>query len=160
MLGGPHAGREEAQLHDVGGAALAQALVAGQRELDRRRGDTGARPEGVEGDAVVLELGCHAEDAHGHAELGHRVSDMGPEPARAHVQRRREHQHMLIGGALQMRDAGLGRQERAARVDLVHQVIALHVGGFGAGQLDGRGVVDADVDAAEAFCGPLHGVEH
>src|SRR5438132_8965337 len=47
--------------HDVGGAALAQALVAGQRELDRRRGDTGARPEGVEGDAFVLELGCHAE---------------------------------------------------------------------------------------------------
>ena len=38
---------------------------------------------------------------------------------------------MRIGRALQVRDAGLGGQERAARVDLMHQIVALHVGGLG-----------------------------
>ena len=65
---------------------------------------------------------------------------------------------MRIGRALEMRDAGLGGQEGAARVDLVHQVVALHVGGQGAGELDGRGVVDADIDAAEGRRRLFHGV--
>jgi len=49
-----------------------------------------------------------------------------------------------------MRDAGFGHQVGAARIDLVHQVEALHRGRFGTRQRDGAGIVDADVDAAKS----------
>jgi hypothetical protein len=48
-----------------------------------------------------------------------------------------------------MRDALLRDQEGAARVDLVHQVIALHRCGERAGEADGAGVVHQNVDATE-----------
>ena len=67
---------------------------------------------------------------------------------------------MRVGRPLQVRDAGLGGQEGPARIDLVHQVVALHVRRLGAGQADGRGVVDADVDAAELGRRLLHRLEH
>ena len=58
---------------------------------------------------------------------------------------------MRVGGAQQVRQRVLRGQERAARVDLVHQVEALDRRVERAGQVDGRGVVDQHVDAAEAL---------
>ncbi len=104
---------------------------------------------GVEGDAVAPELSRHAEHAHAHAEFGHRVSRVRRKPLRAHIQRRRQVQNVRIGGLFQMRDAGFRSDERAARIDAVHQIVALHVGLDRARQADRRGVVDADIDAAE-----------
>ena len=75
-----------------------------------------------------------------------------------HVERRRQVEDVRVGGLLQMRNAHLRHQERAARVDLVHQVVALHVGLQRAGELDGAGIVDADVDAAEGLDGSCDGV--
>ena len=54
-----------------------------------------------------------------------------------------------------MRNARLRGEERAARVDLVHQVISLHLRGERPGQLDRRRVVHADVDSAECLNGGL-----
>ena len=67
---------------------------------------------------------------------------------------------MRIGRLLQMRNAGLGDQEGAARIDLMHQVIALHLGLLGAGERNGAGIVDADIDAAEPLHTGVHGRRH
>ncbi len=52
-----------------------------------------------------------------------------------------------------MRDGLLRAEIGAAHVDLVHQVEAFHWRFEGAGEADRRGVVDQDVDAAEALDG-------
>ena len=54
-------------------------------------------------------------------------------------------------GLREVRHGLLRAEERAARVDLVHQVEALHRRVERAGEADRRGVVDEDVDAAEAL---------
>ena len=51
----------------------------------------------------------------------------------------------------QVRQAGLRAGEGAAHVDAEHQVEALHRRRQRAGQADRAGVVDQDVDAAEAL---------
>ena len=130
---------------------LAAEQVAHRRRIDRRQ-----RPQRVDGDAVLGELGRHPQRTHRHAELRHRVGDVVLEPFRRHVERRRQRQDVRVRGLLEVRDARLRHQERAARVDLVHQVEPLHVGGERAGQLDGAGVIDADVDAAEPLERLLH----
>src|SRR5262249_41376566 len=60
-----------------------------------------------------------------------------------------------VGRLFQVGDARLRAHERAARVDAVHEVVLLHRRRLGAGQVDGRGVVDQDVDAAEGLHGLL-----
>ena len=62
--------------HDVGRAAHLHAFVAGERVSDRGGGDPRARPERVDGDAVLAKLARHAEHAHAHAEFRHRVGDV------------------------------------------------------------------------------------
>ena len=52
-----------------------------------------------------------------------------------------------------MRQAGARGGERPAHVDLMHEIEALHRRIARAGQADGAGVVDQDVDPAEAFDG-------
>src|ERR1019366_481485 len=74
---------------------------------------------------------------------------MRREPAGYQVQWRREHQHVRIGRDAQMRNAGARYQERAAAIDLMHQIVALGVGLQRRREADGTGVVDTDVDAAE-----------
>ena len=59
-----------------------------------------------------------------------------------------------------MRDACLADDERAARVDVLHQVVALHLQGLGAGQVDRARVVHAHVDPTEALHRLLDGREH
>jgi hypothetical protein len=135
--------------HDLDRAAVLEAFLAGQGELDGGGGDGGARPQGVAGHAVGPELLGHAQHAQAHIVLGHRIGDVRREPAGLDVQRRRQRQDVRVGRLLQVRQADLRGQERAAPVDLVHQVVALHVGRQRARQRDRRGVVHADVDAAE-----------
>jgi hypothetical protein len=60
---------------------------------------------------------------------------------------------MRVRRIRQMRDAELRGQISAARVDLVHEVEALHVRLGRLRQIDGAGVVDQDVDAAELLRG-------
>lgn len=56
---------------------------------------------------------------------------------------------------LQVRNALLGHQERASGVDVVHQVVTLHVGLLGGCQRDSASIVDQDVDAAKLVYGTL-----
>ena len=49
-----------------------------------------------------------------------------------------------------------GNQEGGAPVHRLHQVIALHVGRKRIGEGDGRGIVNADIDAAKAMQGCVH----
>ena len=81
-------------------------------------------------DAVVPELLRHAEHAHAHAVLRHRVRDVRREPLRLHAQRRRQIEDVRIASRLrrllEIRQARLRADERAAHVDAEHQVEALH----------------------------------
>ena len=54
-----------------------------------------------------------------------------------------------MGDLEQMRQAELRDEEGAAPIHRMHQVVALHRRVERAGQRNGRGIVDADVDAAE-----------
>jgi hypothetical protein len=65
-----------------------------------------------------------------------------------------------IDGLLQVGEAGLGTEEGAPGVHLVHQVVALEVGVQGAGEGDGAGIVHQDVQAAEGRHGLGHGGQH
>src|SRR5699024_11959813 len=56
-----------------------------------------------------------------------------------------------------MRQSGPGEQERSAYVDVVHQVVAFHIDLFCLFQVDSRGIVDDDVNAAELFYCRVHG---
>ena len=58
-------------------------------------------------------------------------------------------------GLAQVLERGLAEDEGAARVDLLHQVEALHLELRHRREVDGGGVVDDDVDAAEALGGLL-----
>src|SRR5688572_14828426 len=48
-----------------------------------------------------------------------------------------------------MRQTQFGTQKRAARVDLMHQIVALHVRTERRRQADGARIIDADVDTTE-----------
>jgi hypothetical protein len=65
-----------------------------------------------------------------------------------------------IGRAQKMRQAGLGAQEGASGIHLVHEVEPLQVGRQGRGRRHGAGVVDQDVDAAEPGRGRRHRGQH
>jgi hypothetical protein len=59
-----------------------------------------------------------------------------------------------------VRDARLRHEERAARVDVLHEVVALHRQLLGAGDGDRARVVDDDVDAAEPLDRLRDGARH
>ena len=82
---------------------------------------------------------------------------MAGKPAPVDGQRRRQRQHVRVVGLAQVGQAGLGHDEGAARVDLLHQVEALDRQLAHGGEVDRAGVVDDQVDAAEALDGLLHG---
>src|SRR5712692_850114 len=154
-----------ARQHDMRRVGHDLGLAAGLRlrardDLQRRGGDGGARPQRVDGDAVLAEFLGHAEDAQAHAVFGDGVGDMRPEPPRVQVERRRQRQDMRVGRALQMRQAGARAEISAAQIDADHQVEALHRRLERAGEADGRGVVDEDVDAAEALDRRLDRAHH
>ena len=74
------------------------------------------------------QLAGKPEHDQAHAELGHGVGGVGREPFLLHVERRRQHQDVRVRGLLEMRDRILRDDEGAARIDLMHQVEAAHVG--------------------------------
>ena len=84
-----------------------------------------------------------------HAELGHRIGGVRREPFLLHVERRRQHQDVRVARLQQMREGVFRHHEGAARIDLMHQVEAAHVGLRDRRERDGAGIVDHDVDAAE-----------
>jgi hypothetical protein len=124
-------------------------------ESPPRRFCTAAVAMTVRGQSALTAIPCgakllrHPEDAHAHPELGHRVGHVRREPALLQVERRRQVQDVRVRGLQQVRHARLGAGEGAARVDLVHEVVALHRRLEGAGEADGARVVDENVDAAE-----------
>ena len=144
---------------DLGPAHHVDPLGSAGNHRHRRGGDHGARPQRVDGDAVGAELLGHPQHAHAHPVLRHRVGDVVPEPFRVEVERRGEREDVRIAPRgrrrLEMRQAGLRAEERAAHVDAEHQVEALHRRRGGAGEADRARVVDEDVDAAEALRGRL-----
>ena len=131
------------------------------RDHSKRGGrDHGAGPQRIDRNALACELRRQPGNGEAHAELGHRVSKVRRQPARLRRQRRRQHQDMRVVRLQEMRQARLADAERAACVDLMHQVEALHRRVERPGQIDGAGIVDADVDAAEGRHGLLDGRSH
>ena len=98
---------------------------------------------------LAAQLAGKPEHEQAHAELGDRVGGVRREPALLHIERRRKHQNVRIGGPLEMRDRQLRDDEGAARVDRVHEIEPLDVGMLHVGEVDGAGIVDENVDAAE-----------
>ena len=139
-------------------AARPHHRVAAEQILICAGRDGRSRPERVDGDALAPQLAREAQHAQAHAELGHRIGEVRREPFLLHVERRRQHQDVRVLGLFEMRDGVLRHHERAARVDLMHQVEALHVGLRRRREADGAGVVDDDVDAAEGLDRPLDGL--
>ena len=84
-----------------------------------------------------------------HTHLRERVAGVRTPPFRIERGRRRQREDMRIRGLQEMRQASLRAEETAARVDLVHQIEALHRRVECAAQPDCAGVVDEDIDAAE-----------
>ena len=95
------------------------------------------------------ELLRHAEHAHAHPVLRHRVGDVVREPLRVHVERRREVEDVRVCRLQEVREAAPASGEGAAGVHAVHQVEALHRRLQRARQADRARVVHQDVDAAE-----------
>ena len=147
-LGDHRIGRIGVQL---GLARPGHRLLAAEQVLHRGGRDQRPRPQRVGGDAVLAELGGEPQGAQGHPVLGDRVADVRAQPARLQADRRGQRQDVGVLRSLQVRDAGAADHERAAGVDLLHQVIALYRQRLGAGQVDRRGVVDADVDSPETL---------
>ena len=137
------------------------ALLRARDHRHRGSRDHRPRPQRVDGDAVGAEFLGHPQHAQAHPVLGDGVGDVVAEPFRIERRRRREHQHLRhAAGArrrLQRGQAGLRAGIGAADIDAEHQVEALHRRGERAGEADGAGVVDQDVDAAEGLDGPRDG---
>jgi hypothetical protein len=134
--------------------------VAPQKVLNGGRGDHGARPQRIHGDPDISPLLGQTEHAEAHAVLGKRVGQVGGEPPWLQAGRRSQHQDVRVGRTREGGQASLRAQEGAPGVDLVHQVEPLHVGIERAGEADGAGVVDEDVDAPEGLDGSSHGAQH
>ncbi len=81
-------------------------------------------------------------------------------PLRIEVRRWSQCQDVRVGRLQQPWQAGLRADETAARVDLMHQVKALHWRVQRAAQPDRTGVVDQDVQAAEGVHGRRDGSPH
>ena len=140
--------------HDLGLAHPVDLLAAPGNHRDRRRRDHRARPQRVDADAVAAELLGHAEHAHAHPVFRHRVGDVVAGTIRGSRLSGGDSVRMCglrpgRRGRLEVRQARLRAQERAAHVDAEHQVEALHRRRQRAGQADRARVVDEDVDAAE-----------
>src|SRR4029077_15672918 len=88
------------------------------------------------------------------------VREVRREPLGFQSQRRRQRQDGRVGSLLQVRQAGGRGHERAAGVDLLDEIVAAHVDLLGRRQIDRRGVVDADIDAAEGRRALLGRGEH
>jgi hypothetical protein len=67
---------------------------------------------------------------------------------------------MRIGRLLEVRHGEFGHHEGSARVDLVHQIEALHVCRLRVGERNGARVIDHDVEAAEGRNGPFERLAH
>ena len=124
-------------------------FIAAEQVLDGSGSDGCAGPKGIDGDAVFFELFGETEHAEAHTKLGDGIGDVAREPARFHIEGGREGKDVRIFGFFEVGKAVFCAHVSAARVDTVHEVVALHVGILGIGELDGAGVVDENVDAAE-----------
>lgn len=142
---------------NLGFATAAHDGLTAQKVADGGGGDGRSGPQCVYGDAGLAKFLGHAQDAHAHAVLRHRVGAMLGKPARFHVERRRQVQDVGILGLQKVRQTRLGAGEGASDVDLVHQVKSTQRRADGAGDADGRGVVHQNVDAAKGFDGLVHG---
>ena len=85
---------------------------------------------------------------------------MAGEPLLLHVERRRQHQNVRILGLEQIGRREFGHHERASRIDLVHEIEALHLGRLAVCQRDRARIVDDDVDAAKMVRGFIQSVAH
>ena len=84
-----------------------------------------------------------------HAEFCDGVGCVRREPFLLHVERRRQREDMRIRGTREMRDRVFRHHEGPARIDLMHQVEALHLGRLARRQADRARIVDDDVEASE-----------
>lgn len=88
--------------------------------------DDGAGPQAVGGDAVLFEFVGKTQRAHAHAKFGDGVRDVRSEVFGTEIERGAQREDAGVAALFQIGQAFLGAEERAARVDVVHQVVALH----------------------------------
>ncbi len=137
----------------LGRAADLHHRVAAEGELHGRGRDRRRRPQRVRRNPRLGELGRQSERRHRHAVLRERVAGVGAEPLRRKVERRREREDVRVLGILQDRDGRAAEHERAADVDVLHEVVLLRLQVERAREVDDARVVDDDVDAAELALG-------
>ena len=89
-----------------------------------------------------------------HPVLGDRVGDVASSHLGSRLSGGDSVRTCGVVGLAQVREAGLRDDERAAHVDVLHQVVSASLGSVGdRREVDRARVVDADVDAAEALDG-------
>ncbi len=134
---------------DVGLASVLCDGSAAQQIAHGRCVNDGAGPEAVGSDPKWPQLFRPGQRAQAHTELRQRVGEVRSEVFGAKVEWGRQRQDVRVLRAGQMRDAFLTAQVRAAHVDLLHQVEALHRRVHRSCQEDGASVVDQHVDATK-----------
>lgn len=72
-------------------------------------------------------------------------------PLGLHIERRREVEDVGVARLDEVRQAVLGDHEGSSDVNLVHEVVPLHVKLESSCQVDGRGIVDEDIYSAESI---------
>ena len=102
---------------------------------------------------AAVSIRVQAQGRQAHPVLGHGVGQVHPCPLRVQVQRWGERQDVALAGFPEGGQRQFGQQEGSTDVDVLHEVVPLHVHGVCAGQVYGRGVVYHDVDAPETLDG-------
>lgn len=73
------------------------------------------------------------------------------EPQGIQVQGGRNVQNVSMVALFQVRNALPGHQKCAPSVDIMHQIVTLHIGLLGGGKGDRTGIIHQDIDSAEFF---------
>ena len=143
--------------HDLGRAGVPNRFVAAQAlgVGHRSGGDGGFGPQAVGGHGAA-EFVCPAEGQDGHAELAQRIGGEVTQPSGLQVHRRRQREHVRVVRLGQVRQRGLNQGERAAGIDVHHEVVALERQHRRGAEIDRAGVVDHHVDAPELRDGRFH----
>ena len=91
--------------HDLRRPAAVAHVFAAKQVAHSGGGNDRAWPQRIDTNPVRLELSCMPKYAHAHAKLGHGVSHVWCEPARLHVEWRREVEYVWVVALLQMGQA-------------------------------------------------------
>ena len=116
--------------------------------FDGGRGDRRSWPQCIDRD-FAAQLTCKSQHNQAHTEFCHRVGGVRREPLLGHLEGRGEHQDMRVFAPCKIGNGKFRNHERAAGVDLLHEIVTPHIGCRDRRQLDRAGVVYDNIDASE-----------